>query len=269
MGSHPISHLPCKISGSASDWHTYSSSADGWDHCYLITSLQLHSLIRTNVLLVHSYENILLNLGESEILNHGTMIELSEYFMRLVTNLWNICKIEATVWFKLSHTTWYCLYELILTLDKQRGFPLATVFQSGQWRAVLSWLLRLQLAHDSLQRTTDSPVGHIHHRWSSQLENTQHSTGIPALFHPFIAIALWLLTQQKWLAPPTYHARVFGGGVLAWGRAAGRSFSTRRTCVTPHHPSLSCLCCSRYRSFARQSALFKPPSSAISPSEAG
>jgi hypothetical protein len=65
--------------------HSYSSSTDGWDHCYLITSLQLHSLIRTNVLLVDGYENILLNLGESEILEPLLIEIVNINFMRFVT----------------------------------------------------------------------------------------------------------------------------------------------------------------------------------------
>lgn len=45
---------------------SHSSSTDRWDHSHLVTSLQQHSLIRTNVLLVHSNENVLCNLDEAD-----------------------------------------------------------------------------------------------------------------------------------------------------------------------------------------------------------
>ena len=44
----------------------YSSSTYRWYDSYLVTSLQLHRLLRTNVLLVHSYEHVLLDLRKSE-----------------------------------------------------------------------------------------------------------------------------------------------------------------------------------------------------------
>ena len=49
----------------------HSSSADWWYHGNLITSFQLHSLLSSNVLLVHSQYQITLDLAKTER-NRGT-----------------------------------------------------------------------------------------------------------------------------------------------------------------------------------------------------